>query len=91
MKPQSFTIHNLQSYEGTETIAFNCHLMYEKRKVATVKNAGTGNGNEYTWENQLVEQEFRAAVTDELVWDLLEDKLPELSQDEIQLRLSVGR
>lgn len=81
MKPQSFNVRNVKSHEGTETIAFNCDLMYEERKITSICNKGAGEGNEYIWENKLVEQEFKSAVTDELVWDLLEDKLPELSQE----------
>lgn len=91
MKPQSLSIHNLKSHEGTETIAFSCDLMYEGDFLASVCNKGAGEGNKYTWSNSLVEQEFKAAVTDEVVWDLLEDKLPPLSQDEIQTRVSLGR
>ncbi len=91
MKPQSLSIHNLKSHEGTETIAFSCDLIYESEKIASVCNKGAGEGNNYTWSNPLVEQEFKAAVTDEVVWDLLEDKLPGLSEQDIQLRLLSGR
>jgi len=90
LKPQSFQIENLKSSEGPETIAFHCCLTYEERKIASICNEGRGEGHKYTWENKIVEEEFQAGVTDELVWDLLESQLP-LSETEVEARVTVGR
>jgi hypothetical protein len=90
MKPQSFGVLDIKSSEGPETIAFSCWLTYEERKIVSISNEGMGEGHKYTWENRMVKEEFQAVVTDEMIWDLIEDKVP-LSEGEVEARIAVGR
>lgn len=71
-----FTITKLRTLEGNENIAFECHLCVNRKVVARVSNTGTGGCHQYDWKNSVVRNEYEKKVTDELIWDLIEEKLP---------------
>jgi hypothetical protein len=90
MKLRSFQIEEIESHEGLETVAFSCWLSYEGRKITSICNEGKGESHKYKWKNKIVEGTFQPIITDEMVWDLVENKLP-LSEEEVKERIAVGR
>lgn len=71
-----FTITKLQTLEGDENLAFECNLCVNRKVVAKVSNTGTGGCHHYNWKNPVVRTEYESQITDELIWDLIEEKLP---------------
>lgn len=90
MKIQLLRVLNIKSSEGPETIAFSCEITYQERKIASIYNEGRGERHKYRWENRIVKEEFQETITDEMIWDLVESKLP-LSEAEVDARIAVGR
>jgi hypothetical protein len=72
----NFTVTNLKTLDGNENIAFQCNLCANRKTIARVTNTGTGGSNDYDWKSVELREEFEPQVTDELVWELIEAKLP---------------
>lgn len=71
-----FSIRNVQTLTGEENIAFECDLYTNKKKIAKVRNTGTSGDHTYDWRDPLVKEEFEKEVTDELIWELISEKVP---------------
>jgi len=72
-----FTITKLQTLDGQENIAFECNLYASRTAIAKVSNTGTGGCHHYDWKNSELRKKYEAQVTDEIIWELIDEKLPD--------------
>jgi hypothetical protein len=73
---RKFSINEVKTLRGEENPSFECNVYANGEVICKASNTGTGGDNTYTWKNRLVEEEYQDEITDELIWDLISEKIP---------------